>query len=124
MAEEAMGINDFVFYSEANIICVIMLLMILINDIFHSTQQEKQVWFKRAIVANILYFASDIGWAAVLAGQLPKTRTLVVAFNFLNYILLSLMAYEWFMFMAASEKMDFRKSRKKRTGGEAEKGSR
>ena len=109
-----MGINDFVYYSEANVICVIMLLMILINDIFHSTQQEKQVWFKRAIVANILYFASDIGWAAVLAGQLPKTRALVAAFNFLNYILLSLMAYEWFMFMAASERMDFRKSREKR----------
>ena len=113
-AEEAMGFNDFIFYLEANVICVIMLLIILITDYFHSTQQEKQVWFKRALVANILYFASDIGWAAVLAGQLPKTRALVVVFNLLNYILLSLMAFEWFMFMAASEKMDFRKSRKKR----------
>lgn len=109
-----MDIKDFVFYAEANIICIIMLLMVLINDILHSTQQEKQVWFKRAIVANILYFTSDIGWAAVLAGQLPRTRTLVVLFNFINYILLSLMAYEWFMFMAASEKMEFRKSEKKR----------
>ncbi|MBR3018660.1 MAG: GGDEF domain-containing protein [Clostridia bacterium] len=109
-----MGINEFIFYSEANIICVIMLLMLLINDIFHSTKQEKQVWFSRAIVANILYFISDIGWAAVLAGQLPKTRTLVALFNLSNYILLSLMAYEWFMFMAASERMDFRKMKEKR----------
>ena len=109
-----MGINEFIFYSEANIICVSMLLMLLINDIFHSTKQEKQVWFSRAIVANILYFISDIGWAAVLAGQLPKTRTLVALFNLSNYILLSLMAYEWFMFMAASERMDFRKMKEKR----------
>lgn len=109
-----MGFNEFVFYSEANIVCIIMLLMLLINDFFHSTKQEKQVWFNRAIIAIILYFLSDIGWAAVLAGQLPRSRGLVALFNLFNYTLLSLMAYEWFMFMAASEKMEFRKSEKKR----------
>ena len=109
-----MGLSEFIFYTEANIICVIMLLMLLINDIFHSTKQEKQMWFSRAIIVNTLYFASDIGWAAVLAGQLPRTRLLVVLFNLSNFILLSLMAYEWFMFMAASEKMAFRTVRKKK----------
>lgn len=112
--EQAMVTEDFVFYSEANVICIIILLMLRINDIFHSTQQEKQVWFNRANVAFMLYFASDVGWAAVLAGQLPKTRTLVALFNLTNYILLSVMAYEWFMFMAASEKMAFRKDRGRR----------
>ena len=111
LTEAAMGISEFVFYLEANVICVIILLILLINDYYHSTQQEKQVWFNRVIITNILYFISDIGWAAVLAGQFPKTRLLVVVFNLLNYILLSLMAYEWFMFMAASEKMAFRKSK-------------
>ena len=108
-----MEIKDFTFYSEANIVCIIILLILLITDIFHSTRQEKQMWFNRAIIANILYYVSDIGWAAVLAGLIPKFRTLVALFNLSNYILLSLMAYEWFMFMAVSERMTILKSRKR-----------
>ena len=104
----------FLFYSEANIVCIVILAILLINDKLHSTKQEKQIWFNRTVVTHILYFLSDIGWAAVLSGNLPKTRFLVVFFNFLNYILLSLIAYEWFMYMAASEKMKFRESHKKR----------
>ncbi len=88
--------------------------MILINDKINSTKQEKQIWFNRDIIAFILYFISDVFWDAVLNGQLPRTRFLVVLFNLTNYILLSLMTLEWFLFMAAAEKMPFRKSRKKR----------
>ena len=109
-----MGSDYFFFYAESNIICMLILLMILINDRIHSTQQEKQVWFNGAVTAFILYFASDIGWAAVIDGQLPRTRMLVALFNLTNYVLLSLTAYEWFMFMAASEKMPFRNDSKKR----------
>lgn len=104
----------FLFYAVANIVCSVMLAILLISDQLHSTRQEKQIWFNRTIIAHILYFISDIGWAAVLSGNLPRTRFLVVFFNLLNYVVLSLMAYEWFMYMAASEDMDFRKNRKKR----------
>ena len=109
-----MGLDYFIFYAEASIICIVILLMIFINDRLNSTQQEKQVWFNRAIVAFIAYFLSDLGWAAVLAGILPPVRSLVELFNLTNYVLLSVMAYEWFMFMAASERMPFRHSRAKR----------
>lgn len=109
-----MGLDYFVFYCEANIVCILIVLVMLINDRIHTTQQEKQVWFNRTIIAHILYFISDIGWAAVLGNQLPRTRLLVAFFNLSNYFLLSLLAYEWFMYMAASEKMPFRKNRKKR----------
>ena len=104
----------FLFYTVANIVCSVMLGILLVSDQLHSTRQEKQIWFNRTIIAHILYFISDIGWAAVLSGNLPRTRFLVVFFNLLNYVVLSLMAYEWFMYMAASEDMDFRKTRKKR----------
>jgi diguanylate cyclase (GGDEF)-like protein len=93
---------------------MVILAIMLINDRFHSTLQEKQLWFNRTIIAHILYFISDIAWAAVLSGQLPKTRFLTAAFNFTNYILLSLLAYEWFMYMAAAENMQLVKSKKKR----------
>ena len=43
---------------------------------------------------HILYFISDICWAAVLSGQLPRTRLLVGFFNFSNFVLLSLLAFE------------------------------
>lgn len=109
-----MGLDYFIFYAEASMVCILILLMILINDRIYSTQQEKQVWFNRAVIAFILYFASDTGWAAVLSGLLPKVRMLVELFNLTNFILLSVMAYEWFMFMAASEKMPFRNHRRKR----------
>ena len=109
-----MKLDYFFFYAEANIVCILILLMLLINDKLHSTKQEKQIWFNWTVIAHILYFLSDIAWAAVLSGQLPRTRYLVGLFNFSNYVLLSLLAFEWFMYMAASENMAFRKSRRRR----------
>lgn len=103
-----MGFDYFVFYTEASVICVIILLTILITDGMYNTMQEKQVWFRRAIIAFMLYFISDACWAAMLSGVFPRVRALVVLFNYTNYILLSLMAYGLFMFMAATEKMPFR----------------
>ncbi|MBR5421789.1 MAG: GGDEF domain-containing protein [Lachnospiraceae bacterium] len=88
--------------------------MILINSGIYSTKQEKQIWFNRAVVAFMLYFLSDECWAAQLSGVVPKVRFFVVFFNMSNYIILCLMSYAWFMFMAASEKMSFVESRKKR----------
>ena len=112
LTEDTLQLDTFFFYAEANIVCITILVILLINDRLYNTRQEKQIWFSRTIVAHILYFVSDIGWAAVLYGHLPKVRALVVLFNFLNYILLSLVAFEWFMYMGASEGMHFNKSKK------------
>lgn len=109
-----MQLDYFFFYTEANIVCIVVLAILMINDRLHNTRQEKQIWFNRTVIAHILYFTSDIGWAAVLSGQLPRIRFLVAFFNLVNYILLSLLAFEWFLYMAASEKMEFRKNRRKR----------
>ena len=104
----------FLFYAEANIVSIIVLCILFFNDRLHSMRQEKQIWFNRTLIAHILYFVTDIGWAAVLGGQLPKTRALVIIFNYLNYIFISLIAYEWFMYMAASENMKLIKISKQR----------
>ncbi len=107
-----MQMDYFLFYSEANIVCMIVLGIILFHDLKYSTRQERQIWFDRTIVAHFLYFLSDIGWAAVLGGKLPQTRALSVTFNLVNYVLLSLLAYAWFMYMAACIRMPLRNSRK------------
>lgn len=109
-----MGLDYFIFYAEANLICILILFMILVNDRIYRAQEEKQVCFNRTVIGFILYFSSDVGWAAVLGGQLPRTRAFVVLFNLTNYIILSHITYEWFMFMAASERMSFRTDRRKR----------
>ena len=103
-----MGFDYFVFYTEASFVCVAILLMILITDRMYSNMQEKQIWFMRAVTLFIMYFISDAFWAAILSGQFPKIRALVFLFNYTNFILLALMVYGLFMFMAASEKMEFR----------------
>ncbi|MBQ8007623.1 MAG: GGDEF domain-containing protein [Lachnospiraceae bacterium] len=109
-----MGFDYFVFYTEASLICVIILSTILVADRMYNTKQEKQVWFRRAIVAFMLYFISDAFWAAMLSGEFTVKRSYVVLVNLSNYILLGLMAYGLFMFIAASEKMPFRKDAVKR----------
>ena len=102
-----MGFDYFVFYTEASLVCVIILTMILITDRMFHTKQEKQIWFSRAIFAFILYFISDACWAAMLSGMFPKIRFFAVLFNYTNYILLSLMGYGLFAFIAVSGKMSF-----------------
>lgn len=102
-----MGFDYFVFYTEASLVCVIILTMILITDRMFHTKQEKQIWFSRAVSAFILYFISDACWAAMLSGMFPKIRFFAVLFNYTNYILISLMGYGLFAFIAVSGKMSF-----------------
>lgn len=108
-----MGTSYVVFYTIASVVCVAILIMLLIHDHFHSTKQEKQLWFNRSILAFMAYFINDAFWAAVLGGALPRVRWLVVLLNLLNYIFLNVLTYMWFMFMAASERLPFRNNRKK-----------
>ena len=109
-----MTLDYFFFYTEANIVCIVIFAILLRHERLYSTRQEKQIWFNRTMIAHILYFLSDIGWAAVISGNLPRTRALVILFNFLNFVLLSTISYGWFMYMAASEDMILGKTWKQR----------
>lgn len=104
----------FFFYTEGNVVSIVILLILLIDDRLHNARQERQIRFNWTILAHIGYFISDICWAAVLSGNLPRTRLLVGLFNFTNLVMMHLLAYEWFLYMAASENLDFRKSRRRR----------
>ena len=107
--------KDYViFYTEANLVCVILLGILLIHNRLHSSQQEKQLWFNRTIISFILYFICDSFWSAMLGGVLPGIRWLSLLLNLSNFILLGVITYHWFMYMAASEQLAFRTSRRKR----------
>ena len=58
-----MKVDYFFFYTEANIVCIVILAILLINDRLHSTKQEKQIWFNNTIIMHIIYF--EIGRAHV-----------------------------------------------------------
>ena len=107
----SMGQEYFFFYTEANIVCIVILGLLLFHTRKYTTRTEKQIWYDRTIIAHIFYFTSDIGWAGVLSGQLPRTRFLVIAFNLINFVLLSLISYSWFMYMASSVGLKFRNYR-------------
>ena len=103
-----MSPDYFFFYMEANVFCVLIFFILLLHDRKYNTMQEKQIWFNRTVMAHVLYFLSDIGWAAVIGGVLPRARLPVYLFNTLNFIFMGLLAYSWFRYMAASEKMELR----------------
>lgn len=109
-----MASDYFLIYAEGNIVCIIIFVLLLFHNQRYNTRQEKEIWFNRTMTVHILYFLSDIGWAGILGGKIPNLRPLVVFFNFSNYILLSLIAFAWFMYMAASEDMILSMTRKQR----------
>ena len=107
--------NYFLFYAEANIFCILIFGILLLNDHFSVNKQEKQIVFDRALVAHVLYFVTDIFWAGTLAGALPRTRFAVAILNFGNYFLLSAIAFEWAFFAGVSERMPFLGTKRGRT---------
>ena len=106
--------NYFLFYAEATVVCVLIFGLLLLNDRAGVNRQEKQVVFDRALIAHILYFMSDVIWAGVIAGVIPRTRFSVACLNFINFILLSAIAYEWFVFAAVSERRLIRETKRGR----------
>ena len=90
----------FLFYAEANIVCVILIGIMLFHDLRKVSRQEKQMLFDYAVSAHIAYFISDTFWAAVLSGALPCARWLVLLLNLSNFVLLSSIAFFWFFYVA------------------------
>ena len=99
------------FYFEATIFCVVIFVIMLLNDYRNGNRQEKQVYLDRVIIAHICYFLNDLAWAAVLSGYLPRTRTLVVLVNFINAFFLAGITYNWFLYAAAAEQLSIRKNK-------------
>ena len=106
--------NYFLFYAEASIVCILIFGILLLNDRLSINKPEKQIVFDYALIAHILYFISDTVWAGILGGRIPRTHTLVAVVNFSNFILLSAISYEWFLFAAVSERMPLSETKRGR----------
>lgn len=93
----------FIYYTESNIVCIVIFGIMLFRDLFSSDRQEKQIKYDHALIAFMLYFASDSIWAAVDAGVFPKTMLSVSIVNFSNYILMAAVTYMWLRYVMAVE---------------------
>ena len=79
----------FFFYTEAIIFCILAFVILLINEIWRTHRDDRQIKFDNVLMAHILYFISDIFWAGVLAGVIPRTLFTVLFFNLTNYIFMA-----------------------------------
>lgn len=100
----------FIYYAEANIVCIILFSIMLFRDVFNVDRQEKQIKYDHALVAFMLYFACDILWAGIIAGVLPNNLFTVLSVNFGNYVLMVAITYSWLRYVMAVEQVPDRDS--------------
>ena len=83
-----MNIDYTFFYTEANIVCIIVFILLLIKDLGGVGRQAKQITFINIVIAHMLYFVSDICWVLIIARLIPKTQFSASFVNITNAILL------------------------------------
>ena len=98
-----MNLDYTFFYTEANIVCIIIFVMLLIKDLGGVGRQAKQITFINIVFAHILYFACDICWVLIMARIIPFTRFSVSIVNILNAIFLSAITSFWFIYVELSQ---------------------
>ena len=73
----------------------------LAHDLMSVDRQEKQIKFDRVLAAFIAYFISDVFWAAVITGTIPKTIFSASLTNISNLVLMILITYSWLNYAMA-----------------------
>ena len=96
--------SDYIiFYTESNIICLIIFSVLLVHDLFNIDRQEKQIKYDHALIAFMCYFVSDTIWAMTIEGLIPKNGFSVAAANFANCFFMAAITYEWLIYVMAFE---------------------
>ncbi len=93
----------FVYYTESNLVCFVIFVIMLVHDLVSVDRQEKQIKFDRALGAFMGYFITDSVWASIISGVIPGWLPLVLLVNFLNFILMAYLTYSWLNYVLAFE---------------------
>ena len=91
------------FYIEANIICIIIFVMMLVREMGSVGRQAKQMIFINIAISHTLYFVSDMAWVLVLADIIPHTHFSASFVNISNAVLLSAITGFWFVYVELSQ---------------------
>ena len=92
----------FTFYTEVNIGCICVLMLLLYSIKRLPTPQQKFKLFYKLVLWHILYFASDSLWALVNDGTILKNTFTVLAVNYSNAIVAAFLFYSCFMYAEIS----------------------
>ena len=87
--------NYSFFYVEANIVCIILFVTMLVRNLRSVDKQVKQRYFNVVLFCHICYFISDSFWILILNEYLPKNRITVSLVNLINAIILLGLACLW-----------------------------
>ena len=93
------------YYVESTIICLVIFGIMLGNDFMNTDRQEKQIKYDRALVAFMAYYVSDVFWAAVRDGAIPRSLFSVALTNFANAVLMAAITYAWLEYVLAVEEV-------------------
>ena len=88
----------FVFYAEVSVGCACILTLLLYSINRLPTPQLKFALFRRLVLWHIFYFLSDAVWALVNDSIIPKNEFSVLAVNYSNAVILSVLAYSCYIF--------------------------
>lgn len=91
------------FYVEANIVCIIIFVLMLIREMGAVGRQTKQVIFVNITISHILYFISDIVWVLILGGYLSRAVLSTSIVNYANAVLLSAITGFWFVYVELAQ---------------------
>lgn len=95
----------YIYYIQANLVCVLIFLIMLVHDFLNIDRQEKQIKFDTALFCFILYFISDAIWAAAEEGMIAKTAFSSFLINSANFFIMNAISYSWMRYALAAEQI-------------------
>lgn len=96
--------GDYAFYyMEANVFCIIILLILYLKIRQGIDHQRKRVVFAETLVTAVVYLTIDMFWILVDSGNLSQTPLNLYLVNMAYYIACSVMSYVVSFFMLLYE---------------------
>lgn len=94
--------SEYAFYAKVCVGCACVLLILLYSIKRLPTPQLKFNLFSKLVFWHIVYFCSDAIWALVNDAVFTKNTYSVLAVNYLNAIIISILFYSCFVFAEIS----------------------
>ena len=94
--------SDFIFYAEVSVGCACILMLLLYSIKKLPTPQQRFNLFSKLVWWHAVYFVSDAFWALVNDGFIPKNTFSVLAVNYSNAVIISVLFYSCFAYAEIS----------------------
>ena len=107
--------RDTFFYIEANFVCLLIFIFILIKNLTRVDRQARQRCFDRVLILHSLYFIADSLWILLYSNTIQMPNDIFA--DLIDVLLFSLAAfgaYNWYLYLEIMLEADFVKSARAR----------